>query len=95
MNYKDITSYIDEKSQEGLTKIDISLVNEGYFSVIKTKETYTVYDEEEADKLIDDKRTFEGFAGVDKKFKAGKRNKSGEEVSPDTWVVVVKINHSL
>ena len=94
MRYSELDNYVEERLKEGLSKIDVSLVvfDETSLDVAKTKETYTLYDEAEANKLIDEKRRLDGFAGVDKKFKAGKVNKAGEEISPDTWTIVVKLN---
>ena len=62
------------------------------FRVVKTKETYVFEDEDEALAKVDAVRQDVGFVGVDKKFKQGKVNKSGEEIRPDTWVVVAKLN---
>ena len=43
---------------------------------------------------INEARQLPGFAGCDKKFKAGKvSKKTGEEISPDTYTAVVKLNH--
>ena len=94
MRYSELDNYVEERLKEGLSKIDVGLVvfDETTLEVAKTKETYVLYEEAEANKLIDEKRKLDGFAGVDKKFKAGKVNKAGEEVSPDTWTIVVKLN---
>lgn len=94
MRYSELDNYVEERLKEGLSKIDVSFVvfDETSLDVAKTKETYVLYDEAEANKLIDEKRRLDGFAGVDKKFKAGKVNKAGEEISPDTWTIVVKLN---
>ena len=34
-----------------------------------------------------------GFASAVKAFKAGKMNKAGEVVRPETWQVTIKLNH--
>ena len=93
MNYKDLVNYVDNRRDEGLNKIDVSielLDDEGDYTVLKTKETYVYFDEEAADSAINDFRQQPEFVGCDKKFKQGKINKAGEVVTPDTWSVVVK-----
>ena len=93
MFLKDLENYIN--SQPNLKKIDPSLeYSEDHeeFFVTKTKETYIFVDEVDADTKVDAVRRDVGFAGVEKKFKAGKMNKSGEVVRPDMWIVVVKLN---
>lgn len=93
MNYKDLVNYVDNRRDEGLNKLDVSvelLDDEGDYTVLKTKETYVYFDEEAADAAINDFRQQPEFVGCDKKFKQGKINKAGEVVNPDTWSVVVK-----
>lgn len=98
MRLEDLLTYIQEKNQEGLTKMEITIEldensTDSYY-VTKTKETFIYGDEEEQNRKIDEVRQDEGFAGVDKKFKAGKiSKKSGEQLTPDTYTVVAKILH--
>lgn len=94
MRYTDIKEYID--SLNNLRKIEITIEDDedmsGNFYVVKTKETYVYEDESEADAKVDSVRRDLGFAGVEKKYKAGKMNKAGEQVKPETWTVVAKLN---
>lgn len=92
MKHSEIEAYID--SLPNLTKIDLTVeVDEyGRYFVSKTKETYVYGTEDEADAKVDEVRLNPGFAGVDRKFKAGKVNKAGEQVRPDAWTVVTKLN---
>lgn len=94
MKSENIEEYVQARRSEGLTKIDISLEDDtcGHYVVIKTKETYVFEDEESADRKVDELRQDPGFAGVDKKYKAGKINKAGEITKPETWSVVGKLN---
>ena len=94
MKYTDIKDYID--SLENLKKIEVTIEDDeemnGRFYVTKTKETYVFEDEVDADAKVDAARKDNGFAGCDKKYKAGKMNKAGEVTKPETWTVVVKLN---
>ena len=64
------------------------------YYITKTKETYVYGTEDEADAKINEVRQLAGFAGCDKKFKAGKiSKKTGEEISPDTYTAIVKLTH--
>lgn len=93
MRTGDIESYVN--SLKNLTSIEIKIEEDEEvvgFRVVKTKETYVFEDEDEALAKVDAVRQDVGFVGVDKKFKQGKVNKSGEEIRPDTWVVVAKLN---
>lgn len=94
MRYTDIEAYINDL--ENLKKIDVTIENDeemnGSFYITKTKETYVFENEEEADAKVDAARRDLGFAGVDKKYKAGKMNKAGDVTKPETWTVVVKLN---
>lgn len=99
MQLQELQNYVAERNKEGLVKIDVSmeveqeLMNDTYY-VTKTKETYVYGSEAEADAKIDAVRQFNGFIGCDKKFKPGKvSKKTGEEISPDTYIVVVKLTH--
>lgn len=95
MKLQDLEQYVNEKAQDGLTKIDFGVeLIDNVFYVAKTKETYVFLDESDADKAIDEARQLRGFVGCDKKFKAGKiSKKTGEEITPDTYVAVIKLNH--
>ena len=94
MKYTDIKDYID--SLENLRKIEFTIEDDeemsGNFYVIKTKETYVYEEESDADAKVDSVRRDVGFAGVEKKYKAGKMNKAGDVVRPETWIVVAKLN---
>lgn len=80
---------------EYLTKIETTMdrSEQGGLYVTKTKEVFTYDDEQDADDKINEARQNLGFAGVDKKYKAGKMNKAGEVVKPECWVVTIKLNH--
>ena len=94
MRIEDIKEYVD--ARPALTKIEVTTelgADVTYFMVTKTKETYVFEDESEADKMVDDVRRNPGFLGVDKKYKAGKMNKSGDLVKPETRTVVGKLAH--
>lgn len=94
MRIEDIKEYVD--ARPALTKIEVTTelgADVTYFMVTKTKETYVFEDEGEADRMVDDVRRNPGFLGVDKKYKAGKMNKAGDVVKPETWTVVAKIGH--
>lgn len=94
MKYTDIKDYIE--NLDNLRKIEITIEDDeemsGSFYVTKTKETYVFEDEHDADVKVDSVRQDLGFAGVEKKYKAGKMNKAGEVTKPETWVVVAKLN---
>lgn len=94
MRIEDIKEYIDARPT--LTKIEVTTelgADVTYFMVTKTKETYVFEDETEADKMVDEIRRNPNFIGVEKKYKAGKMNRAGDVVKPETWTVVAKINH--
>ena len=94
MRIEDIKAYVD--ARPALTKIEVTSeideFNNG-FNVTKTKETYVFEDESDADKMVDELRLNPNFLGVDKKYKAGKMNKSGDLVKPETRTVVGKLAH--
>lgn len=94
MRYTEIKDYVD--SLENLRKIEFTIEDDeemsGGFYVVKTKETYVFEDEADADRKVDSVRQDPGFAGVEKKYKAGKMNKAGDTVKPETWTVIVKLN---
>lgn len=93
MSIDEIKNYVDARPE--LTKIEITaeLGDVTYFLVTKTKETYVFEDEAEADKKVDEIRRNANFIGVEKKYKAGKMNKAGEVVKPETWSVIAKLAH--
>lgn len=94
MRIEDIKEYVD--ARPALTKIEVTTelgADVTYFIVTKTKETYVFEDESEADRMVDDVRRNPGFLGVDKKYKAGKINKTGDVVKSETRTVVAKIGH--
>lgn len=93
MRLSELTKYVE--GLENLTKIETTteLSEFGNFEVVKTKETYVYEDEYLADNKVDFARQHNGFAGVEKKYKQGKMNKAGDIVRPETWTVVVKLNH--
>lgn len=92
MKYTDIVDYID--GLDNLTKIELTIEADEYgnFYVVKTKETFVYGTEDEADAKVDSVRLKPGFAGVDRKFKAGKMNKAGEVTKEETWSVIAKLN---
>jgi hypothetical protein len=97
MRLINIADYVKENQTLGMTKIEIKCEVEPdtlEMYVNQTKETYVFIDESEADQKIDEVRQSRNFLGVDKKFKAGKVNKNGEEVKPDTYIVTVKLLHN-
>lgn len=93
MKYTEIVDYID--SLENLTKIEVKIEADEYsgYQVLKTKETFSFGDEDAADEKVNAVRQNLGFESAKKTFKAGKVNKSGEVVRPDSWVVVAVLNH--
>ena len=94
MRIEDIKEYVD--ARPALTKIEVTTelgADVTYFMVTKTKETYVFEDEMYADKMVDEIRRNPNFLGVEKKYKAGKMNKAGDVVKPETWTVVAKIGH--
>lgn len=97
MKISDLTSYIENLYHDGLTKIEIKAgsdeeMSEDFF-ISETKETFVYGEEDDADDKINEVRQLNGFKSAEKKFKAGKMNKAGEIVKPDTWTVVVKLLH--
>ena len=64
-----------------------------HFYVTSTKEVYSFEDEGAADEKIHEAPMNSGFADVTKTHKAGKMNKAGEIVKPETWQVTIKLNH--
>ena len=94
MRIEDIKEYVD--ARPSLTKIEVTTelgADVTYFMVTKTKETYVFEDEMDADKMVDEIRRNPNFLGVEKKYKAGKMNKAGDVVKPETWTVVGKLAH--
>lgn len=78
-----------------LTKmsVDTEIDEAGHTVVVTTKETYVYLDEDDADRKINEARQDAGFMEAKKKFKQGKINKNGEITKPDTFTVVIKLNH--
>lgn len=96
MTLNDLKVYLENLQNEGLTKAEIKTslpVDGNALYVDETKETFIFATEEEADAKIDDVRQSNGFKSAEKTFKAGKMNKAGELVKPDTWKVVIKLLH--
>lgn len=90
-----LTQYIQDRPD--LIKIEtVSELSEfgTDFLITKTKETYSYGSETEADAKINDLRQNTGFISVEKKYKAGKMSKTGEEIRPEVWLVVAKLNHN-
>ena len=89
-----LEAFIDYvKSCENLTDIapKISLGEDGDFYVVESKETYVYDNELDAATKLNDVRQDPGYKSSEKKFKAGKVNKAGEEIRPDTWIVITKV----
>lgn len=99
MELKELQEYIEQRNCEGLTNIQVTLeleteTTQNIYYVTKTKETYIYGSENEADEKIDEARQLNGFTSAKKKFKAGKiSKKSGEELTPDTYTVVIELAH--
>lgn len=94
MRIEDIQDYVN--ARPALTKLEVTTelgTDVTYFLVTKTKETYVFEDEMDADKMVDEIRRDPQFIGVEKKFKKGKVNKTGDVVKADTWLVVAKLAH--
>lgn len=94
MRIEDIASYADSKPD--LVKIEFAVEKidgSNYFTVVKTKETYNFATEEEQEAMVDSVRQSPFFASVEKKYKAGKVNKAGEQVKPEIWSVIAKFNY--
>lgn len=94
MRLEDLSSYAQSLG-EFLTKIESKAEDDtvGHMIVTETKETYVFEDEENADEKVNEARQSPMFAAATKKYKQGKINKSGEIVRPETWTVVIKLNH--
>lgn len=96
MTIDDVASYAAERKEKNLTKLGFETElgeDDVTMYVITTKETYVFENEEEADNQINEARQNVGFAAATKKYKAGKLSKTGDEVRPETWTVVIKLNH--
>ena len=93
MNLQTFYEYVQEQKENGLIKFDATTEIDEYgnFNVVKSKCTYSVETETEADALINDFRKQDEFVGCDKKYKQGKMNKAGEVVRPDQYLVVIKV----
>lgn len=89
-----VKDYMDERPN--LTKIEITtemVPDVNVFVVTKTKETYVFEDEQSADEKVDDVRKNPNFESAKKTYKAGKLNKAGEVIKPETWTVIAVIKH--
>ena len=99
MKLQELQNYIDARNSEGLTKIEVAMEVEqeltaDTYYVTKTKETYVYGTETDADEKINAVRLMTGFESANKKFKPGKvSKKTGEEITPDSYQVVIKLNH--
>ena len=93
MTLENLNQYASEL--ENLIKLEVKTEDDtlGHLVVTETKETYLYEDEESADMKINEARQNALFASATKKYKAGKVNKSGEITKPETWTVVIKLNH--
>lgn len=69
-----------------LTKLEVKTEDDtmGHLVVTETKETYVYEGEDDADAKINDARQNPMFAAATKKYKAGKMNRAGEVVKPET-----------
>lgn len=96
MTLEGLNEYVKDLRAKGLTKIDASVEvdpdDEDNIFVVKTKETYTLESEADADQLIEEAGQSATCVGHDKKFKQGKVNKQGEVTRPDCYIVVIKHN---
>lgn len=89
-----VKDYMDERPN--LTKIEITtemVPDVNVFVVTKTKETYIFEDEQSADEKVDEVRKNPNFESAKKTYKAGKLNKAGEVIKPETWTVIAVIKH--
>ena len=89
-----VKDYMDERPN--LTKIEITtemVPDVNVFVVTKTKETYVFEDEQSADEKVDDVRKNPNCESAKKTYKAGKLNKAGEVIKPETWTVIGVIKH--
>ena len=95
MKLQELLDYVNDEDRAELVKIEpaIELGEDGEFYITKTKETYEFFTETAADMKISTVRGDKGFAGCSKDFKKGKVKKNGEVTKPDTYKVVVKLNH--
>lgn len=96
MTVNDLNKYIADCTSKGMVKIDLTVDTLSGDSdnqyVIKTKETYHVLTEGEADQLIEDATQDRACAGHTKKFKQGKADKNGNMTRPDMYIVEIKYN---
>jgi hypothetical protein len=89
-----INDYVAGK--QNLTKIEVVSEVDEYstgFYVIKTKETYVFGSEDEADAKINEARQSSSFESAKKTYKAGKMNRAGEIVKPETYTVVIVLKY--
>jgi len=94
MTLENLPAYVQSLGSN-LTKFECKSEDDtiGHMVVVETKETFVFDDESDADEKINDARQNPLFAAATKKYKAGKINKAGEIVRPETWTVVIKLNH--
>lgn len=94
MTLTNINEYV--ASKDNLTKIEVTAEVDEYstgFYVVKTKETYVYESEDDADAKINEARQSSCFESAKKTYKAGKLNKAGDVVKPETYVVVVVLKY--
>ena len=94
MNIENLSTYAAGLGSN-LVKIEMKAEDDtcGHLIVVETKETYVFEDESSADDKINDARQNALFAAANKKYKVGKISKAGEITKPETWTVVIKLNH--
>lgn len=93
MRLEDLSNYVAQLSN--LVKFEIKSEDDtvGHLVVTETKETYIYEDEQDADDKINAAIASPFCLAHTKKYKAGKINKQGEIVKPETWQVVIKLGH--
>jgi len=96
MTVNDLNKYITDCTTKGMVKINLDVDTSSQDSdnlyVVRTKETYNVLTEGEADKLIEDATQDRNCVGHTKKFKQGKADKNGNMARPDMYIVEIKYN---
>lgn len=94
MTIEQLKSYTDGLG-DNLIKFEIKSERDemDHLYIISTKEVYSYEDEAAADDKINEAGMNSGFASAVKTPKAGKINKAGEVVRPETWQVTIKLNH--
>ena len=95
MKLDELQNYRSDRRNSGLTKLSAEFTVSDADSnvyITKTKETYELESEGDADKLIEEATHDNSCVGHDKKFKQGKVNKQGDEIRPDRFIVTIKYN---